>query len=406
MPPDPSTSPDLAPRSPGAAARRPRRALVRALAGLVALATLAACSSASDTADGAEGGSAVQDTSPEDGSEPGGSEGSQTGGSDPSGGSSDDPEGDGGDGLDPVTFAFGGDVHFEGRVEASLARSGSGPLAGMAGTFAPEDIVVVNLETAITDSTAAVAKRFTFRAPPEALDALVADGVDVVTLANNHGMDFGREGLADTLAAADAAGLPLVGAGADAAEAFAPWTTTVGDHRVAVLGATQVLDNAFAAAWTAGPDSPGLASAKQPELLVDAVRRAAADADTVAVVLHWGVERETCPTATQQELARTLVEAGADIVVGGHAHRLQGAGRMGSAVVGYGLGNLVFDVPDGSDSADSGMLRVRADGAGRLDYQWVPATIVGGLPQRLQGAAEAAAVRDWTQRRGCTGLAD
>jgi poly-gamma-glutamate synthesis protein (capsule biosynthesis protein) len=238
------------------------------------------------------------------------------------------------------------------------------------------------------------------------LGELVADGVDVVSLANNHGMDFGLVGLQDTLEAARAAGLPLVGAGTSQAEAFAPWTATIGGHRVAVLGATQVLDSSLASSWAAGPSSPGLASAKQPAALVEAVTRAAAEADTVAVVLHWGVEKETCPTRAQQDLARAVVEAGADIVVGGHAHRLQGGGHLGDAVVGYGLGNLVFDTADTSEGALSGMLRVRADGQGRFDYQWVPARLVGGLPQRLEGEAADAAVADWTDRRACTGLAD
>ena len=353
--------------------------LRRAVSTLAAVVALGACSIGPDAADGAEGAS--------------------DGGAAEVAGASEVAR-------QPVSFVFGGDVHFEGRVEASLDRSAAGPLAGMAGAFGEEEIVVVNLETAITESTAGVSKTYTFKAPPERLTELVADGVDVASLANNHGMDFGTRGLADTLAAADAAGLPLVGAGVDAAEAYAPWTTTVGDHRVAVLGATQVLDNAFEAAWTAGGDSPGLASAKQPQRLVDAVARAAAEADTVAVVVHWGVEKQTCPTADQQALAEALVEAGADIVVGGHAHRLQGAGRMGTAVVGYGLGNLVFDTPDGSDGARSGMLRVRADGTGHLDYQWLPAQLVGGLPQRVEGAAEASAVADWTALRSCTGLTD
>ena len=305
---------------------------------------------------------------------------------------------------EPVTFVFGGDVHFEGRVLDSLGGAPGSVLAGVEGAFAPADVVVVNLETAITRTEGAASKQFTFRAPPQVLADLLAAGVDVASLANNHGMDFGREGLEDSLQAAEATGLPLIGAGRTAAEAFAPWTSTIGGHRVAVLAATQVLDSSLEQAWTAGPAKPGLASAKEPRRLVEAVRRAAEAADTVAVVLHWGVEKETCPTAVQQELAEVLVAAGADIVVGGHAHRLQGAGRLDGAVVAYGLGNLVFDTPDTSDGARSGLLRVRSDGRGQLDYQWVPATLVGGLPQRLEGPAADAAVDDWDTRRDCTGL--
>src|SRR4029450_6082886 len=95
-------------------------------------------------------------------------------------------------------------------------------------------------------------------------------------------------------------------------------------------------------AWTATPTQPGLASARRIDRLVEAVSDARASVDTVVVFLHWGIERSTCPTGDQQSLAQTLVEAGADIVVGGHAHRLQGGGRLGNAVVHYGLGNFAF----------------------------------------------------------------
>ena len=93
-------------------------------------------------------------------------------------------------------------------------------------------------------------------------------------------------------------------------------------QRIAVIGATQVLDDNLITAWTATDTQAGLASAKEVPRLVAAVQAARATNDTVVVFLHWGVEKQTCPSASQQELARTLVDAGADIVVGGHAHRL------------------------------------------------------------------------------------
>ena len=204
------------------------------------------------------------------------------------------------------------------------------------------DITIVNLETAVTDRGTAADKQFAFRAPASTLPALKDAGVDLVSLANNHGLDFGREGLTDTLAAAEAAGLPLVGLGQDEDAAYAPHVFEVKGQRIAVLGATQVLDGQFVDAWTAQGDSPGMASAKRVDRLVEEVRRARADADTVVVHLHWGEERNPCPLPRQEELAQQLVDAGADVVVGGHAHVLLGGGMLGDAYVDYGLGNFVF----------------------------------------------------------------
>jgi poly-gamma-glutamate capsule biosynthesis protein CapA/YwtB (metallophosphatase superfamily) len=153
-------------------------------------------------------------------------------------------------------------------------------------------------------------------------------------------MDYGVESLSQTLQAEIDSGFPVIGIGANDTEAYAPLIADIRGQRVAVVAATQVLDGSLANGWTATPTQPGLASAEPIDRLVRAVTAAWAQADTVVVFLHWGVERATCPTGDQQSLAQTLVDAGADIVVGGHAHRLQGGGRLGNAVVHYGLGNF------------------------------------------------------------------
>jgi hypothetical protein len=110
-----------------------------------------------------------------------------------------------------------------------------------------------------------------------------------------------------------------------------------------------------------------------------------------------------CPSRDQRSLARRLVAAGADIVVGGHAHRLQGAGRMGRALVGYGLGNFVW-YGTSELSTTSGVLLVTATGRRVDGYRWVPARIVDGIPRPLTGQARASAVASWRALRGCTGL--
>jgi poly-gamma-glutamate capsule biosynthesis protein CapA/YwtB (metallophosphatase superfamily) len=303
----------------------------------------------------------------------------------------------------PVVFAFGGDIHFEGALSSKLASSPSTVLAPIAPTLGEADIAMANLETAVTLGGAAASKTFVFRTPATAFAALRGGSIDVVSMANNHGMDYGEAGLRDSLAAARRYRFPVVGIGLDGKHAYAPWRRTVRGQRIAILGATQVLDDHLISSWTAGPGKPGLASAKDVPRLVQEVRRTRRTADTVVVYLHWGVELEGCPTTDQRTLARQLVAAGADIVVGGHAHRLQGAGRMGKALVGYGLGNFVW-YGTSELSTQTGVLFVTATGRRIDSYRWEPARIVDGVPRPLAGAERRAESSGWRELRGCTGL--
>jgi poly-gamma-glutamate synthesis protein (capsule biosynthesis protein) len=307
----------------------------------------------------------------------------------------------------PVTFAFAGDVHFEGGLRGKLRDDPAGMMAPVAPVLGQADVAIVNLETAITERGVAHDKQYTFRTPPTALLALGAAGVDVVSVANNHGIDFGPAGLLDTLAAKAATPAPaVIGVGANAAEAYAPYRVDVRGQRITVLTATQVLDSDVVNAWSATDTRGGLASAKGTgvERLAAAVGTVRLDSDTVVVFLHWGVEGESCPSTAQRDLAQQLVDAGADIVVGGHAHRQQGAGRLGTAFVAYGLGNFVFYNEEGPAGV-SGVLSVTATGRDIDTYAWVPAEIQGGIPRPLPPGSEAdVAVADWNILRDCSGL--
>jgi poly-gamma-glutamate capsule biosynthesis protein CapA/YwtB (metallophosphatase superfamily) len=303
----------------------------------------------------------------------------------------------------PVVLAFAGDVHFESTIGAELRASPTVVLTSIAPVLRQADIAVVNLETAVTSGGAPAAKSFVFRAPPSALAALAAGGVDVASMANNHGLDYGDAGLRDSLAAAKQYRFPLIGIGLDDAQAYRPYRKTVNGQRIAVIGATQVLDDELISAWTAGPGKPGLASAKDVPRLLRAVRQARATSDTVVVFLHWGVELQQCPSQDQRALAKELVAAGADIVVGGHAHRIQGAGRMSNALVDYGLGNFVW-YGASELSTRTGVLLVTVDGRRLLRYRWEPARIVDGTPRPLTGAERRAAIASWKSLRSCTGL--
>ncbi|MCU1427078.1 MAG: Poly-gamma-glutamate biosynthesis protein [Actinomycetia bacterium] len=303
----------------------------------------------------------------------------------------------------PVVIAFGGDVHFEGILRSQLDENATGMLAPVAPLLSPADLAVVNLETAITERGAPATKEFVFRAPARAFVALAAAGVDVAGMANNHGLDYGPDGLADSLASSAAAHFPIIGIGNNANQAYEPYRATVRGQRIAVIAATQVIDNNLISAWTATESQGGLASAKNVDRLVQAVRAARAAADTVVVFLHWGVEQQTCPSANQEALAITLVAAGADVVVGGHAHRLQGGGRLGNAFVDYGLGNFVFYTA-GGPGTESGVLYLTVTGR-RIDgYRFAPAVLQNGVAHPLSGDAAGAALAHWDGLRSCTNL--
>lgn len=303
-----------------------------------------------------------------------------------------------------VTLAFGGDVHFEGVDRARLAADPATAIGPVSGLLRRADLAMVNLETAVTTRGAPAPKRYVFQAPPSAFTALRSAGIDVVTLANNHGMDYGLTGLRDSLAAARAARFPVVGIGEDDDAAFAPWITTFAGERIAVIGATQVLDANLISAWTAAPGKPGLASTKDESRLLRAVREARSRADVVVVYLHWGTEMATCPTSVQRSLAEALAQAGADVVVGSHAHVLLGAGKLRSTYVSYGLGNFVFYARSGP-TLESGVLMLTLHGRDVRSARWSPARISGGIPIPLTGDSASAAVRDWERLRACTGLA-
>lgn len=327
-------------------------------------------------------------------------ESTRPGTADPPGTAEDDRLGSGA----AVTIAFAGDMNFEGVLRARLDADPYTAVGPFAEVLRSADLAIGNLETAIAVGGTRASKQFAFRAPPAAVGALRAAGFEAVSMANNHGLDYGTDGLAETLAVKRAQ--PdrfLMGIGGEEDEAFAPFTAEVRGQRISVIAATQVLDGNLISLWTATASQGGLASAKRVDRLVEEVRAARPTSDTVVVFLHWGIEKETCPTGDQQMLAQTLVDAGADIVVGGHAHRLQGGGRLGDAVVHYGLGNFLFK-ENSADGARTGVFEVTVTGRRVDGYRWVPGRISGSVPRPLTGREAEAELAYWNGLRGCAGL--
>jgi poly-gamma-glutamate capsule biosynthesis protein CapA/YwtB (metallophosphatase superfamily) len=306
----------------------------------------------------------------------------------------------------PVVLAFAGDVHFEGALGARLAADPETALAPVEPLFAGADLVIVNLETAIGVSGKPQDKQYVFRAPPSAFRALRAARVDVVTMANNHGMDYGAPALRESLDAAQEESIVVVGAGLNAHGAYSPFVVERNGERIAIFGATQVLDQELERSWTATDAKLGLASAKHVALrrLLHAIRTARRRVDLVVVDLHWGREMVACPTSAQRGLMRSLVAAGADVIVGSHAHVLLGRGYFGRAFVHYGLGNFAFYARK-YPATRTGVLLLTVRGRDVTADVWRPALISAGIPAAMRGAARVAAMHEADQLRKCTDLA-
>lgn len=304
------------------------------------------------------------------------------------------------------TISFAGDVHFSGRVRARLDQDPATVFAQAAPVLRRADLTMVNLETAITDGGQAQDKAFTFRAPPSAFTALRDAGVDVATMANNHGADYGLSGVEDTLGAIRASHFPVVGIGADDTAAFAPYTTTLHGVRVAIIAADQVQDETTLRLFSAGPGEPGVANAYSPEL-ISAVRRAKAAGYVVVVYLHWGIEYHTCPSDNQTSLADQLAAAGASAVIGTHAHVLQGAGWLpGGTYVAYGLGNYLWWMSFGNNQDDNGVLTLTFRHSTVVGAAFAPSHLDDrGVPVPATGAEGARILDEWQADRQCTDLA-
>ena len=183
-------------------------------------------------------------------------------------------------------------------------------------------------------------KNYHFRSPAATFDALKAAGVDVVNMANNHALDYGPTGCSDTFAAIAAAKLPSPVSATTLTRRTGPTAPRIKGQRIAILSASDWLEPALVDSWSATDTQAGIAFSIDRTRLLAEVPQVRPEVDTLVVFLHWGTEETWCASGEQQDLATALLGAGADIIVGSHTHRVFGAGKVGPALVAYGLGQL------------------------------------------------------------------
>ena len=257
--------------------------------------------------------------------------------------------------------------------------------------FKKADIVFGNLETPLTEGGKRYEnKKFTFKAPIETAGALREAGFTHLSLANNHMMDYGMEGLRSTIAALDEAGIEHAGAGMNLQEARTPAVVTVRGTTVALLAYSNTFPKEFYAGREKGGTAPGYAAFVRRD-----VGKAAGRWDVVIVSFHWGGELLDRPKDYQRDLAHAAIDGGARIVLGHHPHVLQGVEFYRDGVIFYSLGNYVFGSYSPS-ARDSIIARIVMEGERISRVEAVPINVnnfeVHFRPVILKGAEGAAVI--------------
>jgi Bacterial capsule synthesis protein PGA_cap len=278
--------------------------------------------------------------------------------------------------IRPVTVDAVGDITFGEQVGPTLARLGGRyPWTSVGPLLRRADVTTGNLETAVSLRGAPAGKQYTFRGAPWMLRPVHSyAGFDVLTLANNHAVDYGRAALLDTVNAVRAAGMEAIGAGANSRRARRPAIVTTGGLRIALLGYSDVNPPGFSAT----PEAPGTAPADPAEIAAD-VHAALRRADVAVCFFHWGVELHALPDSRQRELASACLRAGAALVLGAHPHVFGPVIRPSRhTLVAWTLGNFVF--PSSGVTARTGILQVRLGRDGVEGWAKRPVTIDGFRP--------------------------
>jgi hypothetical protein len=296
----------------------------------------------------------------------------------------------------PQTIVLGGDIMLNGILVKQR------PLAKIAPMLCPASVAIANLEIPLTSaklptlnkSSADVKARnqFILKADPAHVAAIEAAGIDMVSLGNNHCMDYRAAGLKQMQAALAKHHVLFAGAGPDEAHALAPTIYTDRDgKRIGLISAL-----AFVGSGALGHCTPagatqsgigtlsfgGLVGKDAKKALATMFAAAKARCDLLIVGLHWGIERQSVPTAYQVELGRACVDAGADIVWGNHPHVLEGAELYNGKPILYSMGNLISSKP-----GTTGIIKLVYDQGKLTARLFLPLSVGNGQVQPISGSA-------------------
>ena len=276
-----------------------------------------------------------------------------------------------------TVLLFAGDVLIQAEAQKKYDAEGitgivsEEVLAAMTGA----DIMMINNEFQFsTRGEPMEDKQYTFQTDPKYVQLLLDMGVDIVSLANNHTLDFGEEALIDTMNTLDEAGILHAGAGETKERAEELQIIEAGGRKFGFLAATRVIP---VSEWNIEYGQPGLFATYDPTNLAKKIAEAKEQCDFLTVYVHWGKERVEYPKAYERVLATTYFEAGADLVIGSHPHVLQGIEFIGEKPVFYSLGNYIFR----NTIAKTMLIEVTIKADGEVSYRLIPAFAEGGKTQ-------------------------
>lgn len=286
-----------------------------------------------------------------------------------------------------------GDIMLDGTARPVMKEQGYDyPFVKMLPYFSGAQIVFGNVEGPLTDrGTPEQDKTYVFRSPPAVVStALKTAGFNVVSLANNHTLDYGTDGLAQTIETLDSAGILHTGAGADLMAARQPALLQANGQRVAILAYSMTLPESF----FAGPNKAGTAFGHEQHVRADIVA-AREQADIVLVSFHWGQEGKTTLRDYQTRLGHVAIDAGASAVIGHHPHIVQGIEQYKDGIILYSLGNFTFGSYS-MNSARAAVAQLRFRNARLQSVRLFPINVnnfeVQFQPQPLTGAAADAVI--------------
>ena len=290
------------------------------------------------------------------------------------------------------TLCFAGDISLDESAVTTAQLDASEN--GIYDCISPEliqimqdaDLMCLNNEfTYSTNGSPMPSKAYTFRANPERVAVLQEMGVDVVTLVNNHVYDYGKQALLDTFATLEDAEIDYFGAGENLEEAMKPVYYEMDGKIIALVGASRA--EKYKLTPQATETEPGILRCYDTELFLETIREADANADFVIAVVHWGTEYSYDLEEVQLSTGKEYLDAGADAIIGGHSHCLQGMEFYDEKPIIYSLGNYWFN----SKTLDSMLIQLRFtgdDNGGSVEVSVVPAIQKGAKTQIVTEAEE------------------